>query len=329
VRAPRISPRAYQWICLVTVAAVAIIIVTGAAVRLTGSGLGCDDWPRCTENSFVGVSNYNQQIEQVNRLFTGVVSISVILAVLGSLWRDPRRRDLVRWSLGLVAGILAQIVLGGITVLSHLWPPFVMGHFVLSAILVWNAVVLHHRAGHPDTPGVATVDRRAVVVSRLMVVAAAAVLVTGTVVTGTGPHGGDEKVARLPFEIEEVARIHSLTAWAFLGLAVAAIWLLHRSGPSRAASRRSALLTAAILVQGAIGYTQYFNGVPPELVILHVAGSVVVWIAALSFHLNLFAHPDPVGVGAPLDLETSERDPSGPLPSDGPSPSDHVPAPSS
>ena len=179
-----------------------------------------------------------------------------------------------------MAGIVAQIVLGGITVLSHLWPPFVMGHFVLSAILVWNAVVLHHRAGHPDTPGVATASPRAVTLSRLMVIAAGAVLVTGTIVTGTGPHGGDEDVARLPFEIEDVARIHSLTAWAFLALSVGAIWFLLRGGASRSARRRSALLVAAILVQGAIGYTQYFTGVPPGLVILHIAGSVVVWIAA-------------------------------------------------
>jgi cytochrome c oxidase assembly protein subunit 15 len=293
VRVPRISPRAYRWICVVTVAAVAIIIVTGAAVRLTGSGLGCDDWPKCTQNTFVGVSNYNQQIEQVNRMFTGVVSVAVMLAVLGSLGRVPRRRDLVWWSLGLVAGIVAQIVLGGITVLSHLWPPFVMGHFVLSVILVWNAVVLLHRAGHPDTSGVPTVDHRTVTMSRLMVAAAAAVLVTGTVVTGTGPHGGDEKVARLPFEIEQVARIHSLTAWAFLALSLAAIWFLHRSGASRSAHRRSLLLVGAILVQGAIGYTQYFTGVPPGLVIVHIAGSVVVWIAALAFHLELFAHPEP------------------------------------
>ena len=292
MRVPRISPRAYQWICAVTVAAVAIIIVTGGAVRLTGSGLGCDDWPKCTQNTFVGVSNYNQQIEQVNRLFTGVVSVAVVLAVLGSLGRDPRRRDLVWWSLGLVAGIVAQIVLGGITVLSHLWPPFVMGHFVLSAILVWNAVVLYHRAGHPDTPGVATASPRTVTVSRLMVLAASAVLVTGTVVTGTGPHGGDEKVARLPFEIEQVARMHSLTAWAFLALSLGAIWFLHQGGASASANRRSALLVGAILVQGAIGYTQYFTGVPPGLVIIHIAGSVVVWIAAVSFHLGLFAHPE-------------------------------------
>jgi heme a synthase len=304
VRVPRISPRAYQWICAVTVAAVAIIIVTGGAVRLTGSGLGCDDWPKCTQNTFVGVSNYNQQIEQVNRLFTGVVSVAVMLAVLGSLGRDPRRRDLVWWSLGLVAGIVAQIVLGGITVLSHLWPPFVMGHFVLSVILVWNAVVLYHRAGHPDTPGEATASSRTVLLSRLMVVAAGAVLVTGTVVTGTGPHGGDQDVARLPFEIEDVARIHSITAWAFLALSLGAIWFLYRGGASRSAGRRSALLVGAILVQGAIGYTQYFTGVPPGLVIVHIAGSVIVWIAALSFHLGLFAHPEgaagPQRVTAPV-----------------------------
>jgi len=291
VRVPRISPRTYQWICVVTVAAVAIIIVTGGAVRLTGSGLGCDDWPKCTQSTFVGVSNYNQQIEQVNRLFTGVVSVAVILAVLGSLVREPRRRDLVWWSLGLVAGIVAQIVLGGITVLSHLWPPFVMGHFILSAILVWNAVVLHHRAGHPDSPGVAIVDRRVVVLSRLMVAAAAAVLVTGTVVTGTGPHGGDPDVDRLPFDITEVARLHSMCTWLFLAVTVWTLVELRRSGTPRQVDLRAKLLVGAIVVQGAIGYTQYFTGVPPWLVLLHVLGSTLVWIAALEFYLSLTAHP--------------------------------------
>jgi len=291
VRLPRISPRTYQWITLVTVAALAIIVVTGAAVRLTGSGLGCSDWPACTDSHFVSVTGFHRQIEQVNRLFTGLVSVAVILAVLGSVARVPRRRDLVWWSLGLVAGMVGQIVLGGITVLFDLWPPLVMGHFVLSAILIWNAVILHDRAGHGPGPGTLTAPVSARTLGRVLVGMAGAVLLTGTVVTGTGPHGGDERVARLPFEVETVARLHSLTAWAFLAVALALGWVLLRQGATAQAGRRLRWLVVVVVAQGAIGYTQYFLGVPPGLVALHVAGAVAVWIATLVTYLGLFSHP--------------------------------------
>jgi heme a synthase len=307
VRLPRISARTYRWICAATVAAVVIIVVTGAAVRLTGSGLGCTDWPACSQNQFVSVTGYHRSIEQLNRLFTGVVSVVIILAVAGSLGRLPRRRDLVWWSLGLVAGLVGQIVLGGITVVFDLWPPLVMGHFILSAILVWNAVVLFDHSRRPDLidasdptrlvdpgyPGGSSVVTAGVrQLSRATVAAAAAVLVTGTVVTGTGPHGGDEHVRRLPFLVEDAARVHSLTAWAFLGLAVATLWQVYRGGASSSVHRRGQVLVLAIVVQGAIGYAQYFLGVPPGLVVVHVAGAVVVWIAALWFHLGLTVYPE-------------------------------------
>ena len=291
MRLPRISPRTYQWITLLTVVALAVIVVTGAAVRLTGSGLGCSDWPACTDNHFVSVTGYHRQIEQINRLFTGVVSVAVILAVLGSVARLPRRRDLIWWSLGLVAGMVGQIVLGGITVLFDLWPPLVMGHFVLSAILVWNAVVLNDRAGHADTPGVLIAAAPARTLGRLMVGLAAAVGITGTVVTGTGPHGGDERVARLPFMVEDVARIHSLTAWAFLGVTLAFGWVVYRQGGTARLLRRLRWLVLLVVAQGALGYTQYFTGVPPKLVALHVAGAVAVWVATLVTYLGLFSHP--------------------------------------
>ena len=284
------------------------IVVTGAAVRLTGSGLGCTDWPRCTNSQLVSVTGYHRSIEQLNRLFTGVVSVAIILAVAGSLVRRPRRRDLLWWSLGLVAGLIGQIVLGGITVIFDLWPPLVMGHFVLSAILVWNAVVLFDHVGRPDlvdpddptrdldpgspagssivTPGVRQL-------SRVMVAAAAAVLVTGTVVTGTGPHGGDEHIRRLPFFVEDVARIHSITAWLFLGIAITTLWRVYRDGASPSLRRRGAVLIAIIVAQGAIGYTQYFLGVPPSLVAIHVAGAMAMWMAAIWFYLGLTVYPEP------------------------------------
>ena len=192
---------------------------------------------------------------------------------------------------------MGQIVLGGITVLFDLWPPLVMGHFILSALIVANAVILHHRAGRPDTPGVPTVSTRGVQLGRLLVAAAAAVLVTGTVVTGSGPHGGDEHVKRLPFFVEDVARIHSLTAWVFLALGLTTLWRIHHDGATPALERAGMVLVAAVVVQGAIGYTQYFTGVPPGLVLVHIAGSVLVWGAALHLYLSMWAHPgvEPIG----------------------------------
>lgn len=310
MRLPPITPRNYRRITLVTLFLVAIIVVTGAAVRLTGSGLGCADWPNCSQSEFVGVANSHQQIEQLNRLFTGVVSLAIALAVLGSLARVPRRRDLIRWSVGLVLGILANSVLGGITVLTHLSAPIVMGHFLLAIILIWNAVVLHDRAGHSGTPGTLTASARARNLGRVMVALAGAVLVTGTVVTGTGPHGGDETVARLPFVVEDVARIHSVTAWAFLAVALAFGVVLHRGGATGRALGRLRWLIVVVIAQGALGYTQYVLGVPPGLVGLHVAGAVAVWVATLMTYLGLFSYPAEimdVDVSAPVTTTGDEH----------------------
>jgi cytochrome c oxidase assembly protein subunit 15 len=160
VRLPRLSPRAYQRITIVALVALVFIIVTGAAVRLTGSGLGCSDWPTCEENSLVAPLEYHAMIEFVNRLITGLVSAAVIVAVLGSLIRQPRRRDLTWWALGLVAGVIGQIVLGGLTVLFELRPPFVIAHFVLSMVLVWNAVVLHQRGRYASVASLPVVAPR-------------------------------------------------------------------------------------------------------------------------------------------------------------------------
>ena len=150
MRLPTLSPAAYRRVTLVALVALAFIIVSGAAVRLTGSGLGCPDWPTCADNRVVAPLEYHAMVEFVNRTVTGLVSVAVILAVLGSLRRTPRRRDLTWLSVGLVAGVVGQIVLGGLTVLFELRPGFVMAHFLLSMVILADAVVLHDRAGRPD-----------------------------------------------------------------------------------------------------------------------------------------------------------------------------------
>jgi heme a synthase len=145
-----VSPAGYRRITFLALLALAFIVVTGGAVRVTGSGLGCPDWPTCAEGRIVAPLEYHALVEFINRTVTGAVSIMVIVAVLAALRRRPYRRDLMWLAGGLVLGVIGQIVLGGLVVLFHLYPPLVMGHFVLSMVLVANAVVLHHRAGMPD-----------------------------------------------------------------------------------------------------------------------------------------------------------------------------------
>src|ERR1700730_13143086 len=153
LRWPReLSPEAYHRVTLLAVWALGFIILTGGAVRLTGSGLGCPDWPTCSRHRVVAPLHYHALVEFVNRSITGLVSVMVIVAVLGALVRVPRRRDLTWLALGLVAGVISQIVLGGLTVLFKLAPPFVMAHFLLSMLILADATVLHHRAGWPDGP---------------------------------------------------------------------------------------------------------------------------------------------------------------------------------
>lgn len=262
------------------------IVITGAAVRLTGSGLGCDDWPNCSSTKLIDVSSTHAAIEQVNRLFTGLVSAGVIAAVLGSLWRSPRRRDLTWLSLGLVAGVLAQIVLGGILVIFDLHPILVQGHMVLSLVLVGTAVVLHRRAGEPD--GARRRRATSPVATKLVTVLVAltgVAILLGTVVTGAGPHAGDEDVERLGIDIPTAARFHGIAVMVTLAVAVAlAVVATRRAEDRRLTGPLSSWIFVGML-QAAVGYVQYFNDVPALLVGVHVAGATLLW--GLTVHLAL------------------------------------------
>ena len=294
------APPAYARLTRFALWALAAIVVTGVSVRLTGSGLGCEDWPTCSEDRFVADLEYHALVEFVNRLFTGVVAIAVMAAVLGSWRRRPRRADLIALSLGLVVGVLAQVALGALLVKTELDPRFTMGHFLLSMVLLWNAAVLDVRArsdteestnaGNPsDTDDSATAggasgstpgDRAPDGTTRLMLwavlVVGAALLVTGTLVTGAGPHAGDTRAERLPLLVREVARIHSIVALLLLGMVVWTWWRLRSS--SSAGHIRMGRIAVLLAVQGAIGYTQYFTGVPVLLVGVHVTLASITWI---------------------------------------------------
>jgi len=286
-----LTPEAYRRITSLALAALAVIIVSGAAVRLTGSGLGCTDWPNCTEGRLVASADSHELIEFVNRVFTGVVSVAVILAVLGSRLRRPRRGDLTWWSFGLVAGVLGQIILGALVVVFELSPWLVIGHFLTSMVLVWNAVVLHHRAGLPTDPhghavvGPRNVAPRLLALIGLWFVGAIAVIFTGTIVTGSGPHGGDAKVERLPLLFASAARVHGSTVMGFLALTLLIAWLLRQATAPRSLQVRMWQAIGVLVVQATIGYVQYFTKVPVVLVGFHIAGATSLWIAVVRFAL--------------------------------------------
>lgn len=281
------------------------IVITGASVRLTGSGLGCSDWPRCEEDQFVASLEYHALIEFGNRLFTGAVGIAVILAVLGSLRRVPRRGDLILWASGLVAGVLAQAILGAFVVRSELAPQMTMAHFLLSMVLLWNATVLVEKAARPDTEtdtALTFVSRtsfeRARSVRRTTRTAfiwCAVLLVTGTVVTGSGPHSGSDGpgvAARLPFLVRDVTRIHSVTALLAIGLIASIVRRAHLAGLTEV--RGQAMRVSTLLVaQATVGYWQYFTGVPVLLVGVHIAIASIAWIEVV----RLAWVAEQVGVG--------------------------------
>ena len=325
-----VKPSAYRRITLWTIVALGAIVLTGVSVRLTGSGLGCPDWPNCDNQFFPTEENqYHAWIEFGNRLVTGVVSVAVILAVLGSLWRVPKRNDLVWWSLGLVAGVGAQVILGRWVVTSELEPWIVIAHFLLSMVLLWNAIVLHHRADDKrfdrsqidsrsqiasnglslrnglSSPTLRLGDSRLRAMLWAMSALAGWVLVNGTLVTGSGPHGGDENAERLGFDIANVARLHSISVIVFCALVLGIFWMLFRSSPRlpEEALKPMYVLMAVIAMQGFIGYLQYFNDVPELLVGMHVLGAISVWWATLHAHLTIWnAHLDQQDQPAPQSL---------------------------
>jgi cytochrome c oxidase assembly protein subunit 15 len=296
----RLSPRAYARVTLAAVLLLVAIIATGGAVRVTGSGLGCPEWPTCEEGRLAPAlfeeSSYHATVEFVNRAITGLVSLIVIAAVAGAFVRQPRRRDLTWLAAGLVGGVVGQIVLGGITVMTDLHPVSVQSHFLLSLLIVLNAVVLHGRASaDPTAPssGVSKVVERLSLVTLLVLLAA---ILAGTVLTGTGPHGGDPDAQRFALHPPSVARVHGVLVEMFTALLLVTLVIAWRQrAPVRVLRRGSAVIAVAI-GQTVVGYVQYFTGVPALLVGIHILGAAVLWTVAVRFHLAVSpVRPEHVG----------------------------------
>ena len=281
------TPATYRKVCIAALVAVCLIVVTGAAVRLTGSGLGCADWPNCNDQKFVDVSTPHGAVEQVNRLFTGVVMIAVIGAVLGAFLRRPRRRDLTVLAVLIALGVPMQGLVGAIVVVTDLNPFANQQHFLLSMVLVALATVLVHRAGQPDDGTRARVVSRPTSLHvRSITALTALALVTGTFVTGAGPHAGDERAKRFDVAISTVARIHGITVMCLIGVAIALLWRLRTRGSDRRVLDDPLTMWMIVAVaQAAVGYTQYFSGVPAVLVGVHVALATTLWVVTVRLQL--------------------------------------------
>src|SRR3954467_7806064 len=305
---PSISPAVFRRLAVVAAVAMGAIVVSGAAVRLTGSGLGCPTWPRCTETSIASPLSYHGLVEFGNRVLTTVVGVFVVAVAVAALLRAPRRRDLTLLAWSLVAGFVGQAVVGGLSVLYDLAPPWVMVHFLLSMLMVWAALVMVHRAHPAWTPRQPAARRELVLLGRLLVATAGVVLFLGTVTTGTGPHagGGEKHVTRLGFPLERVTQLHADSALLLTGLVVATLFAVRLTDTSDVVRRRAGWLAGAVGLQVAIGYTQYFLNLPPGVVELHVAGATLLWSATLWFQLGLTA-PAPPAAAVPVQEAASAR----------------------
>ncbi len=266
------------------------LVVTGGAVRLTGSGLGCPTWPECTPGSYLPVDGQvegtlHSWIEFGNRLLTFALFFAAV-ATLFAIIRSGRR-DLRFLATTQILGILGQGVLGGITVLTDLNPLSVASHFLLSTILIAAATSLHSRRRQPHVRTSST-QVRISRVSFFHILSAFVAIAMGTLVTGTGPHAGDLDAPRLNFSITTITRFHSASVWILILLSI----YFYRSPDLRFETRRWLHIFFFITVlQGAIGYIQYFLGVPELLVAAHLLGSVLVWIAAWRIRISVVRKP--------------------------------------
>ncbi|MEU8764172.1 COX15/CtaA family protein [Streptomyces sp. NPDC048659] len=288
------SPRTLRRAALSAVVMSVVIIVTGGAVRLTGSGLGCDTWPKCTDDSLIVTSEQgiHGAIEFGNRMLTYVLSAAVGWAIVAARSVKPRRRSLSRLGWAQFWIVMSNAVLGGITVWMGLNPWTVAGHFLAANALLTVAVITWHRTGEGDGTPKPRVPRPVRKLSWAIVLVTVLLIALGTTVTGAGKHAGDSSdVPRMPWDWTDAAHIHAIAAWVVCALAVA-MWLVLRvvDAPDDTRARARDLLIV-LLAQGAIGYVQYFTGVPEILVGAHMLGSSLMWVAVLRLALSLRERP--------------------------------------
>lgn len=282
-----ISPQLYAKVTLVALGALALIVLTGAGVRLTGSGLGCPDWPKCYGQTVPPLETH-AVIEYGNRLLTGFVGVAVIAASALAWFRVPFRGHLALFGAMLPLGVIGQAILGALVVKHHLAPGLVMCHFILSMLLLDASFALAWCSRYEPWERRRSGDRLGVWAVRGLIPLGQLTILAGTIATGSGPHAGaheGELVHRFDFEgtgtLEWVVQRHSAIAAAF-GLAAIAVWfLLRRSGGDRRALKPLTAVIGLLALQGVVGGVQWALELPGELVWLHIAIATTTWLAVL------------------------------------------------
>ncbi len=278
------SPRLMRRLTISAIVANAGIVVTGAAVRLSNSGLGCPTWPDCTDGRLLpgGANTHaalNQSIEFGNRLLGFLVFVTAAGCVIGAWRLRPRRTSVLRIAWLLPLGVVAQAVLGGITVRQKLNPLTVAPHFLLSMVLVFIAVWLHSRVGEGDAPMRRLVRRELAAGVIALIGVVAAVEIVGTLVTATGPHAGDPGTKRLSWDPKIVTQFHADLVFLYVGLVVALLLGFLATGAPAVVRRRTVELIVVIVLQATVGYVQYFTHVPAVLVGIHMFGATLATVA--------------------------------------------------
>ncbi|MFI8287088.1 heme A synthase [Streptomyces albidoflavus] len=288
------SPGIVRRAALTALVMAVVIVVTGGAVRLTGSGLGCPTWPKCTEDSLTSTREMGLHgaIEFGNRMLTYVLCAAVGWAIIAARSAKPRRRALTRLGWAQFWVVMGNAILGGIVVLVGLNPYTVAAHFLLSTALIALATVMWQRTREGDEPARPLVGRPLRQLVQVMVAVTALLIAVGTVVTGAGPHAGDSSdVPRMPLDWEMVSRVHAVLAWVVVALAFALWFVLKAVDAPAGPLARTREFFVILLLQGAIGYVQYLTDLPEILVGLHMLGSCLVWIGVVRLLLALRERP--------------------------------------
>jgi cytochrome c oxidase assembly protein subunit 15 len=270
-------------LAVATLVANVVIVVTGGAVRLTGSGLGCPTWPRCSGGSFVvhDALGVHGLVEFSNRMLTFVLAALVIATWVTVMRLRPHRSSLRRLATVLLLGVPAQALLGGVTVLSDLNPWVVALHLLLSLAIIAVAVTFVRRVDEEDRPPAPTVPRPVVLLTRAMFGSVWAVLYVGTVVTGSGPHAGDQDAPRTGLSPGAVSQLHADLVFLLVGLTVGTLVAFRTVDAPERAQRAVRWLLGIELAQGVVGFTQYFTGLPVALVAVHVLGAALISACAM------------------------------------------------
>ncbi|MFI2433776.1 heme A synthase [Streptomyces sp. NPDC018693] len=295
------DPRTVQRAALAALVMSVVIVVTGGAVRLTGSGLGCPTWPKCTDDSLTATREmgFHGAIEFGNRMLTYVLCAAVGWAIIAARSEKPYRQGLTRLGWAQFWVVMGNAVLGGIVVLVGLNPYTVSAHFLLSSALIAVATVMWQRTREGDAAPRPLVGRAVQQLVWFLVAGSVLLIAVGTVVTGAGPHAGDSsEVERMPLDWETVAKLHAVLAWIVVTLTFALWFVLKAVDAPKGPLNRTRELFLIMLAQGAIGYVQYFTDLPEALVAAHMLGSAVMWIWVLRVLLALRERPE-VTAGLP------------------------------